>query len=179
MPFDNIQKYTGDPNLEAEHIRNNLLRSKINAARQKVNVLSGNADPGIQTLLKTPGPHTVGKYMASPASFEDLPGILSRESRMQTLKNSGPEELLNQGAFAEAKKRQSAWLVADSTVAPAPIQNQALVPGFLPKGEAQTPEQLAIRRAEQDRILQKTQASEKEASRIKRNKMMRLPLNTP
>jgi len=64
--------------------------------------------------------------------IEDLSGILSRESRMKTLQNNGPEELLNQGAFADAKKRQSAWMSKPSLPdEPTPEDDMAVKPFLL------------------------------------------------
>ncbi len=126
-----MNKYTGDPATEAEHIQNNLLRSKLNQARQKVSVLSGAADSGIQSMTKTAAPKTVGKYWSSGANMSTpdlsaLPSILDRHLNMLnqqrgTSVEEQHQQIFNSGEFAVARKRQSIWGISGMSSTSAPV----------------------------------------------------------
>jgi|ERR1700675_643351 len=141
--------------------------------------------------------------------LQQLPGILSHESRMQALKNSGGsfdsvmKQFLSTGPFAEADKRQAAWgpQVAQMSNANAQMQSDAMLSGnALPTNAAsaahnqvnqQLPgestvgagtykkQDLNALRGEQATQDAKNAAEAKDASRLQRNKLMGLPLNTP
>jgi hypothetical protein len=125
---------------------------------------------------------------------------------MQALQNSGGDieslmyKIANSGSIADAQKRQQSWLVAGNihqdqqlddmnrgtftparTASDAHAQvNQALpgVPGIAPTGTYQKQDLNALRK-EQDAMDARNAAAASDANRIKRNKLMGLPLNTP
>jgi hypothetical protein len=113
-----MQKYIGDPQTEAVQIQINQVKAKIREAKKKLDIVSGNADPGIQStpIGTITSNKPLGKYFGRDASMLDqLPNILDRHiSMLQQQNGISIEEqqrrLFNTGSFKVAKDRQGIWL---------------------------------------------------------------------
>lgn len=139
-----MQKYNGDPATEAEHIKQGMLRGKLDAAHNKLALVSGQADQGIQAMQKINAPKTSGKYWGSNVALPDMNqvgDILDRHVHNLRQQAGIPiadqmQQMFNSGEFAVARKRQAdAFNVAMSNVN-AQNQEDAMISGkTMPVGQ--------------------------------------------